>query len=356
MTFWRNFKLGKGKDILNSCIAVLLACFIGGLILTALGYNAVQAYGIVLSSTAKQFGLILQRATPLMLTALAVAIPMKSGMFNLGGEGQFAAGAFVAAVLGSRLHLMSGFYQAACILTAMVIGFLLGLLPAWLKNKFRAQEIVVTLMLNYVIEYILEYLTLYPFNGDPTNPQTAPIEEIAKIQKMPGQQWSSALFISIAFCMLVLFIMNRTNFGLELKSAGLNPMASRFLGINVSTMGLLGMAIGGAFAGAGGALEVLATKYSYTHGYFSNFGFDGVVVAYMAGGNPLGIIFTSIVMAIIKIGTQALERRMDISTYFNLLLQGIIIVFLVSPDCIKYLTGGLKKLFRRKSNRKEEAQ
>ena len=352
MTFPRSIKQGQYKGIVNSCIAVLLACVLGGIILTLLGYDAPQAYGIVVSSTAKQFDSVLQRATPLMLSALAVAIPLKAGMFNLGGEGQLAAGAFVAAILGSRLSLMPGAYQIVCILAAMAVGFLMGLIPAWLKNKFGAQEIVVTLMLNYIIGYILEYLTLYPFNGDPTRPQTATIEEAAKIPKIAaGQQWSAALFFSIAMCFLVMFMMQRTNFGLELRSAGLNPSASNFLGINVQTMGLLGMAIGGAFAGAGGAVEVLASKYSYLHGYFDNYGFDGVVIAYMAGGNPIGIIFTSIVMAIIKIGTQSLERKMGISTYFNLLLQGIIIVFLVSPDCIDSITGAGKRLLCRRKRK-----
>lgn len=346
-------QMGFLRTIAFSAFSILVALTLGGIILLLLGYNPLEAYGLIFSKAFKDFDQVLRRATPLLLTALAVAVPLKAGMFNI-GEGQLVAGAFVAAILGSSLHLPFGVHTVVAILGAMLIGAVLGIIPAILKLKFNSPELVVAIMLNTVIVKLVEYLTLYPFRGHPLSPQTATIAETAAIPKVvPGVQWTGSLLIAIAMCFLVQFMMERTTFGLELKSAGLNREASKFLGINVKTMALAGMAIGGALAGMGGAIDVLGGKSSYYVGYYENYGFDGIAISYMASGNPILIIVMAIVVAGFKIGVLTLERSASISAFFNTALQGIIIVMLVCPHISSTALEKVKSLLLKKEKKGE---
>ena len=346
---WKKIKKANLlRTLAFTVCSILVALIIGGTILLLLGYNPLEAYGLIFSKAIRDFDQVLRRATPLLMTALAVAVPLKAGMFNV-GEGQLVAGAFAAALIGANMHLPTGIHAVVAILGAMVVGALLGLIPAVLKLKFNAPELVVAIMLNTVVVKLVEYLTLYPFRGHPLSPQTATVADTAVIGKvLPNVQWTGSLLIAIASCFAVKFLLDRTNFGLEMKSAGLNQETSKFLGINVRTMAVAGMAIGGALAAMGGAIDVLGGKSSYYVGYYENYGFDGIAISYMANGNPILIIVMAIIVAAFKIGVLTLERSMSISAYFNSALQGIIIVMLVCPRIFSSAGDGLKKLLRRK--------
>lgn len=343
------------QELTYTIVALLAAFVIGGVILAILQYNPFAAYGAIFMKAFTDFGQVLRRATPLMLTALAVAIPYKCGMFNLGGEGQLLAGAFAAAVVGSALNLPMIIHSIVAILAAAAVGMVIGIIPAWLKIKFGASEIVVSLMMNYVVLFMLQYLTLYKFSGSENAPRTAYVAESAMIGKiLPDAVWTGSLLIAIATCIVMAIVMSKTTFGLELKSAGLNREASEYLGINVKRMAIAGMAIGAALAGVGGGIEVLGGKLSYYQGYFDGVGFDGVAISYMAMGNPIGIIFTSLIISAFKTGVSTLERTMGISTYFNTLLQGIIITMLVSPMIVHRLTKSVKSVKRLKIGGRRE--
>lgn len=337
-----------GTVVYTVC-SVLVALVIGGTILLLLGYDPLEAYGLIFAKAIRDFDQVLRRATPLLMTALAVAVPLKAGMFNV-GEGQIVAGAFVGAIIGANLSLPTGIHAVVAILGAMAVGALLGLIPAILKLKFNAPELVVAIMLNTVIVKLVEYLTLYPFRGHPLSPQTAAVAETAVIPKvLPDAQWTGSLLIAVASCFAVKFLMDHTTFGLEMKSAGLNQETSKFLGINVRTMAVAGMAIGGALAAMGGAIDVLGGKGSYYVGYYENYGFDGIAISYMANGNPILIIVMAIIVAAFKIGVLTLERSMGVSAHFNSALQGIIIVMLVCPRIFVSAGESLKKLLHRKA-------
>ena len=311
--------------------SIVVALLIGAVILLILGFDPLRAYGLMLGKAFRDFDQVLRRATPLIFTALAVAVPLQSGMFNI-GEGQLVAGAFAAAVLGSEIRLPIVLHVLFILFVVCLIGAALGIIPAIMKLKFNAPELVVAIMLNTVIVKFVEYLTLFVFHGDSPSPQTNQVLPSAMIPKLfQNAQWSWSLIIGIVVCFLVKFVMEKTTFGIEMKSAGLNRTTSKFLGINVRTMSLIGMAIGGALAAMGGAVDILGGKYSYFAGFYENYGFDGIAIAYMANADPILIIFMAIVISIFKIGVLTLERSMNISAYFNTALQGIIIVMLVCP-------------------------
>jgi simple sugar transport system permease protein len=267
----------------------------------------------------------------------------------MGGEGQVAAGALAAAVIGSAFALPSGIHPIICILGAMTVGAALASVTAFMKAKFGSSDVVTGFMMNYIVLYSLQYLSAYTFVGSPNSPETKPVLITAKIARVfSGAQWSYGLFIAIAICILFAIIMNRTRFGLEMKSAGMNPQAAKFQGINIKMMSVLALLIGGAIAGLGGSLEVLGGRYQYLDGYFANYGYDGIAVAYMARNNPIGILITSLIISLLKVGSVALDRQTTISSNYVITLQGIIINLLVSPYVIQLL---VEKFKRRKESK-----
>jgi simple sugar transport system permease protein len=340
-------------DLSYVLISILLAFIVGGIFLVILGCNPIEAYGIILKKPFTSFDTVLRRATIYILSGLAVAIPVKTGVFNMGGEGQVAAGALAAAVIGSAFALPMGIHPIVCLLGAAVIGASLSSISAFMKLKFGASEVVTGIMINYVVMYLLSYLSMYTFRGSANSAQTAEIFETAKLARGgEGVQWSYGLFIAIGMCILFAFIMNRTRFGLELKSAGFSPLASKYQGVNVKAMAFLSMAIGGAMAGLGGGVEVLGGRYLYLDTYFANYGYDGIAVAYMARNNPIAIVITALLVSALKVGAVALDRQAGVSIYFAIALQGMIITLLVSPYLVQSVFEKIKKVrLTRKENR-----
>ena len=341
---WRESARQIGRIVLACGLALVL----GGLFLLTQGQSPIECYGVLFSKAFSSFDQVLRRMTPLILTALAVAIPQKTGMLNLGGEGQIALGGLAAALVGAYVSLPADMHPIACMLAAAIAGAVAAWVAAILRTKFGATEAVTTIMINSVISYTLAYLTMYPLRASDTIPQTAAILKSAEIlQPVRGQQWSLGLFIAIFLGIAVKFFMDRTVLGLEMKSAGLSPLTAKFQGINIKRLAMLSMILGGAMAGVGGSLEVLGGKHAYLNEYFLNYGWDGVAISYMAAGNPIGIIVASLVMAMVRVGAAALDRKSGISIYFAVALQGIIIVLMVCPHLIKLISERFARLKRR---------
>ena len=346
--------IGSFKQIGRIVLACLLALILGGLFLVTQGQSPFECYYILFSKAFSSFDQVLRRMTPLVLTALAVAIPQKTGMLNLGGEGQIALGGLAAAIVGAYVALPMGLHPIVCMLAAAMGGGFAAWVAAVLRTKFGATEAVTTIMINSVISYTLAYLTMYPLRASDTIPQTAMILESAEIlQPIEGQQWSLGLFIAILFCIAVKFFMDHTVLGLEMKSAGLSPLTAKFQGVNINRLAMLSMVLGEAMAGIGGSLEVLGGKHAYLNEYFLNYGWDGVAISYMAAGNPIGIIVASLVMAMVRVGAAALERKSGVSIYFAVALQGIIIVLMVCPHLITLINDAISKLKQQKKATKE---
>lgn len=298
--------------------------------LALMGYDPAMVYGLMLYKSVTDFDQVLQRAVPLIFAALAVAIPYQSGMINLGGEGQLAAGAFAAAIVGNGLNLPPGLHLMAALLAAVVMGALLGYVPAKLKRLLGTGEMVVTLMLNSIVTMILEYLCLYPFNGSAMSAQTAPIRATARLPRLfPAGAWTTALLVAVALCVLLSALLRRTRFGLTLTAAASNRDSLSGLGVNVRRVETRAMMLGGALAALGGALEVVGSRYSYLHGFFESVGYEGLTVSFMATGHPLAVLLSSVFISALKNGVLATERILRVSTHFNAILQGIILMMLM---------------------------
>ncbi len=337
-------------DFMHILMSIGIALFVGGIFLVILRSDPFNAYWIIFSNSISNFDQVLRRATVYICTGLAVAIPIKSGAFNLGGEGQVAAGAMTAAMIGSAIALPMGIHLVACMLGAVLVGAGLAYISAFMKVKFGSSDVVTGIMLNYIVLYLLQYLSMYPFRGSVNSAQTARILQTATISRVyQGAQWSYGFFIAIALCIFFAFLINRTRLGLEMRSAGLSPLTAKYQGVNTKVISVLALVIGGGIAGIGGSLEIMGGKYQYLDTYFTNYGYDGIAVSFMANNNPLGIIITAVFVSMLKVGAVSLDRQTNISSNYVVALQGLIIIFLVSPYIVRVL---IKKFNLR--NRKAE--
>ncbi len=329
---WKNSVAPKLLYFGKLIFAIACALIAGSILLICLSYNPLEVYGVIISKAASSFDVVLRRATILTLAGLAVAIPNKAGVLNMGGEGQIIFGALAAAVVGGMdIGLPAGLHALVAVLAAAIVGTALAFLPAALSLYRGASESVVGIMMNRVIALVATWLVMNPFKGSIHSPKTADVLATAKIPNVGGMAFSWAYFVAIALCIIGWFLLERMTGGLSMKSAGLNPTAASFQGVNVKTMGLIGMLIGGAMAAVGGSFEILGGVNYYMDNYFNGFGYDGVAIAIMAGNNPIGVIFAALFMSVIRIGSLGLSRKLGLTTYYISVVQGFMIAFLVVP-------------------------
>lgn len=255
-------------------------------------------------------GQVVFRTTTLVFAGLAVAIPFKLKLFNIGAEGQLQMGAFAAALMGAILPA-STFSPVAiilCILVAMVAGASWALLAGVLKVRFGVNEVIATIMLNFIAQGITGYLLTYHY-AIPSTVHTAPINSSSIIPTF-GQiiGWFAnspanlSTLLSIIIALLCQFLLFHTRFGYEMLATGLQPEAARYGGINVQMHTLTAMGIGGAIAGLGASNLVLGYTHYYEEGMTAGIGFTGIAVALLAGAHPLWILFTALFFGLLEYG------------------------------------------------------
>lgn len=335
----------KLETLISTAFSLLAGFLLGALLLWCSGYDPWSAYSLMFKKVFADFGLVIGRATPLIFTGLAFAIPYSVGLLNLGAEGQIIVGAMVGALIGAYLPLPSIIQIPLIMVGGAMGGMLCAVLCGYLKLKFGASEVVTTVMLNSVIMLLAEYCVNGPLNGMPSQPQTAPILDTAKLPKLDIRaDYSTAIFIAIAVAILMWIFINKTVLGYEVRASGLNLKASRYKGINVTTVSLLAMSMGGLIAGMGGAVEVMGTQHSYYHGFLANYGYTGMGVALIARNNPIAVIPAAIFLAAIRVGGMAIDRLTPIPSHFIWVLQGMMIIALAVPNMMS-LVVGIKDFF-----------
>lgn len=303
-------------------IAILISLvFSAGLIIWAgapLGGAAVAlakgAFGSVYAITET-----LTRATPIMLTGLAAAVAFRARFWNIGAEGQLYCGALAATWLGTGAVVM---HPALMIPFLFLIGALGGglalLLPVVLKSKLKVDEVVTTLLLNFIILLFVGYLLDGPWK-DPMSmgwPQAEPIiDEGVLPTASPRYRVHLGLIVALLSAVAVWFTMRYTVWGYEIRAVGHNPEGARFAGISINMTVLRVAMISGGLAGMAGVSEVAGTKGYLTHEFSPGFGYTGIAVAMLANLHPLGVILSALFMAGIFVGADSMGRAMNIPTY-----------------------------------------
>ncbi len=261
------------------------------------------------------FGQVLYMATPLIMTGLSVGFAFKTGLFNIGASGQFTAGAFAAVFVGVKFtFLPPGVHCLVALLAAILAGALWGMVPGLLKAFFNVNEVISSIMMNYIGMYLTNMLiqkTVY----DQVKNQSMAVAEGANLPKggldklFPGASINVGILIAIGCVILIYILLNKTIFGYELKACGMNPDASRYAGINEKRNIVLSMVIAGALSGLGGALLYLANsgKYMQVLDVIAPEGFSGISVALLGLSNPIGILFAGLFIGYITVGGNNMQ-------------------------------------------------
>ena len=268
-------------------------------------------------------------AVPMILTGLSVAFAYRTGLFNIGGEGQFIVGGTAAAIVALCVDLPPIIHPIACLLAAAAAGAVWGFLPGLLKAYRGINEVVICIMLNYSAMYICNMLTRGLLPIDPnTNARTISIPDSAVLKQVTtatASQFNWGFLAAIVGLLIFWFIIEKTTFGFSLKATGFNKEAARFAGMKVERNIILSMMISGAFCGVAGALLVLGEyKYGRIYTGFDNYGFDGISIALVGAANAVGVFFAGMLFSLLKSASGNLQI-FQIPSEIAELVQAIII-------------------------------
>lgn len=299
---------------------------LSGLIALA-GANVIEAYlQLFLSALSTRFNLVetAVKATPLVLTGLAVAVAFRAKFWNIGGEGQLYAGAMAAAFVGGT-PLPAPLLVPGMIVGGAVAGTLWALLPAVLRTRFKVDDVVTTLLLNFVLLNIMGALLDGPWK-DPLSgyPDSPDIRIEAEFPTLPGaSRLHLGALIALLAAPLIWFVMSRTVLGFRIKAVGENPVAAAYAGIRTHRVILAAAAISGALAGLAGAGEVGGVHYQVMSGLSPGYGYTGIVIAMLARLNPLGVVPAALFFAVVITGAEGMSRATGVPVFLADVIQGV---------------------------------
>ncbi|XXJ18031.1 ABC transporter permease [Desulfovibrio caledoniensis] len=261
----------------------------------------------------------LTRATPLIFTGLAAAVAFRAKLWNIGAEGQLYIGAVVATWLGTGPFEMPPYLMIPYLFLAGALGGgLLLLLPTLLKTKLQVDEVVTTLLLNFIVLLFVNWLVFGPWK-DPMAmgwPQAAPVVDSALLPQLIAKtRLHLGFLLALACAVGAWWFMRATTWGFEIRAVGISPRASRFAGMPVNATIVRTALLSGGLAAMAGVSELCGVKEYLTLDLSPGFGYSGIVVAMLAGLNPLGVVASSIFVAVIYIGADSMSRAINISNY-----------------------------------------
>ncbi|MCO5160530.1 MAG: ABC transporter permease [Mesorhizobium sp.] len=311
-----------GTTLLYPVGAIAATVVIASLLVLAAGANPFAVFGLVLKGAAgSQFALMetLTRATPLVFIGLAVAVAFRAKLWNIGAEAQLYAGAILTVVLGTGALPLPAFILLPLIAVfAALAGAMLLLGPAVLKVRFGVDEVVTTLLLNFVMLLFVSML-LEGVLKDPTGlgwPQSQKLIAEARLPRIvTGRRLHYGFVLALVSAIAVWIVMKKTTLGYEMRAVGHNPEAARFSGMPVNWILLKTALISGGLAALGGFSEVAGLKGNLTLDLSPGFGYSGIVVAMLAMLNPLGVIVAAIFVAGIFVGADAMSRTAGVPSY-----------------------------------------
>ena len=322
----------------SSSILAVIAGLLFGLIILIIS-NPSQAFsGFMMilqggfTDGIRGIGQVLYVATPIIMTGLSVGFAFKTGLFNIGAAGQFTMGAFAAIVVGVKCtFLPPSIHWLVAVLAAAAAGALWGMVPGLLKAFRNVNEVIASIMMNYIGMYLVNML-ISRLVYDQLKNQSKPVAAGANLPTagldalFPGTNINIGILIAILVVIAIYIILNKTTFGYELKACGQNPNASRYAGINAKRNIVLSMTIAGALAGLGGALLFLANsgRYMQVLDVIAAEGFTGISVALLGLSNPIGILFAGLFIAHIQVGGYNMQLFDFVPEVIDIIIAAII--------------------------------
>jgi simple sugar transport system permease protein len=336
--------MNKFKIAYSGCVillAALAAAAAGAVVLKAVGASPIATYVTIFTGpTQDLFGLteILVRAVPLILVALGIAISFRSGIINIGAEGQMLMGILAATATALALpHLAHGLLLPLVLLAGALGGALWAGIAGVLKARLGVNEILSTVMLNYIAAQFYTYLLRGPMidpaeleTGSGT-PQSMRLPHGAWLGRLiPGTRLHYGLILALVLAFGVYLLLWRTTWGFRLRAAGAEAKAARYAGISVPRSLVAAMLFSGGFAGLAGAVELTGVHHRAIENISSGYGFTGIVVALFGALHPAGIVPAAVFFGLLLVGADMTQRTAGVPANMILVLQGVIILAIVS--------------------------
>ena len=331
----RLFNVVRGAVALLVAFVVIfiLICLTTDKPFEALNYMLIQPF-----NGWKRFSNVLQRMIPITFTGLAICVMFSADQFNLAGEGCVYLGGFVGGLCAVYLKgLPTGVHQVVCILVAMIAGGLVMLIPAVLKAKLGASEMVVSLMMNYVIlDVCLHFFHTYFKDRTQGTTMTLPFESTAIIPKMFGSSsvsWGLAIAVAMSFVTWV--FMYRTRWGYAIRTVGINKDFAQYSGIKVASTVILCQVVGGMLAGMGGAVETLGNYQAFRWTGLMGYGWNGVALAILASNNPIYVPIAGFFIAYLKYGCTLMNTNTTVPAEMMDIISVVIFLFFAADQFLK---------------------
>ncbi len=326
-------------------LAILAAMLIGSIILMTIGADVFKTYLVILFEPLKttlQLSEVLLRAIPLTIIALGISVAYRSGIINIGAEGQMAMGILgTTAVALAFPELPKPVLLPMAVLAGAISGGVWGFIPGFLKAKLQVSELLSTVMLNYIAAQFYTFLLRGPML-DPAEltmgsgtPQSMRLSRNLWLDRfLPGTRLHTGLFFALILALLIYFLLWKTKYGYKMRAAGASARAAKYGGISVTWYLVIAMVISGAFAGMAGAIEIAGVHRRAIEGITGGYGFSGIVVALFGGLHPAGIIPASFFFGLLIVGADMTQRMVGVPANMVNVLQGVIFLVIVATKMI----------------------
>jgi simple sugar transport system permease protein len=331
----RRQDVGSGAQVLSLVIALAGAAGVTAVMLRIAGGNARDGFLALYQGSFGSWDVTVEslvKATPLILTGLATTIAFRGRIWNIGQEGQLYAGAMAAYWAYATLGWLPPVpLLVVILLAAMAGGALCGLVTAVIKVKAHVDEIITTIMLNYIVVYVLSFLLSGPWR-DPSSyyQQSSVVAEAARFPAIvPGSRLHIGFLVGVVAAFVIQVLLDKTSLGFEIRAIGLNPTASQFQGISIARTIATILLISGGLAGLAGAGELFGNHYRLKAGISLGFGYTGIIIAMLGGLHPLGVILAAIFFGGLINGSFMLQIVTGVPSALVSAIQAVVLLFLL---------------------------
>ncbi|MEC0229125.1 ABC transporter permease [Paenibacillus alba] len=335
------------ESAVNPIVAIILGLLFGALVMLVGGYNPIAAYAALFSrifGNSYDIGESIRAITPLILTGLSVAFAFRTGLFNIGAEGQFIMGMTGATFIGVKIHGLPWIVHAPlAVIVGALVGGLWGAIAGYLKAKRGVNEVITTIMLNWIALFFSNYI-VNQFLLEPKQQRSYMIQDSASL----SITWLSDLMnharihwgtvIALLAAVVFYIILWKTKQGYELRAVGHNLDAAKYAGMNVNRNIIKAMFISGIFAGLGGVFEVLGVfHYQVVAAGSPGYGFDGIAVSLLGANNPIGIVLGAALFGGLSYGSAGMSFGADVPPEIIRIVIGSVIFFVATQGIVKWV-------------------
>lgn len=353
---------GRTQYLRVSLFCIVISLIAGSVLLTLLGKNPLEGYVSILQgagflpkaryaghrSMFTDFMSLVNYTTPMIFASLSFAVAMRCGIFNINISGMMLFSGFIASITVGYSSIPAPFAQILVVLIGVISGALSGALVGWLKHRFNANEVVISIMFNYIVSYVISFFIQTMF-VDPTTRQSVRVGDNAMLTGVDTMVGDLRMDISYVFPLAVLavvligFMFSKTRIGFELKAVGMNHNASRYAGIRIGRSVIFSMALSGILAGLAGVSYYMGTFGSIQPRVIPTLGFDSIAVALLGNNSPIGCLLASFLVMTISNGTTYMSSRLGVLREIASLITGILLLFSACGGAFKALADRYKE-------------